>query len=231
MKKLVYLLLAFMAISCSQSNEDRIKAAFMEYAKNNLDDPSQLDEIVSIDSLDTISSFIFKEAIRIKHEVYKMEDSICDSLDSIIHLYFRDEKYKPKLRYIHGLRDAFGESLEIQSYLIDVLDNLYDHPDSALKKIMAHKDTVIYEQKLTYRLKQKDGLKLHSCYVYSDTLYNNIIFSKTHLRTEDSPFVDLIQQAEDYKEQFEPLFMTISMKEKSNRKILGLLERELGEYK
>lgn len=230
MKKLVYLFIALFAIGCSQSNEDKVKTAFKEYVKSNFDDPSTFKEIVSIDSLDTISTIKFKVMERDMFNIRKDLVEYCDSTDSLIMKYFHDKRFQPKLRHINGLKELFKDKLELQEIYIDVLaKNLsFLRAEEDLEEIMSLKDTIFYQQRLTYRVKTTEGLKIKSCYVYTDTLYNDIQFKESKIRAYDVG--DVIREIDNFDEKYGPLFRLFELKIENERKILSLLEREFGKY-
>ena len=89
MKKILYIFYALCAISCTQSNEDKITSAFKEYVCNNFDDPSSLDEIVSIEVTDTVSKRGLIDIIDEYENLVEISSSVSKSLiDSLNNMAF-----------------------------------------------------------------------------------------------------------------------------------------------
>ena len=230
MRKIIYLFVALFAIGCSQSKEDKIKLAFKDYVKANFDDPSKFEEVVSIDSLDTISTRKFKDRGNEMFKIRKDFFEFCDSTDSIILMYFHDSRYLPKLRNISGLKDLFKDKIELHELYMDVLkkDLSFPQAEEDLEKILSLKDTIFYQQRLSYRIKTSEGLKLKTCYVYADTLFNNIQFKDSKIKAYDTS--DVIKGLMEFDETYGPLFRLFELKLDNNREILSLLEGEFGKY-
>ena len=206
MKKLICLFFALLIISCSQSNEDKIRSAFKEHVKTSFDDPSKFEEIVSIDSLDTISTIEIKKQYSDIMELRKQNYAMCDSFTTLIFKYTKDESIRPQLRKMDEFRDLYYNSIELQKYLVETMYKGLSLPaaEEDWKEILTHKDTVMYNQRITYRIKTNDGLKINSCYVYSDTLYNKIVFKDTKMKAYEVS--DIFREIDDLDEKYGILF-------------------------
>ena len=89
MKKVFIFLFSIIAIasSCSKTNEEKIKAAFTQYAENHLDDPSSL-EIVSIEIKDTIDMVkMLSDASNWHDSISNAKEKACDSLINLVNKY------------------------------------------------------------------------------------------------------------------------------------------------
>lgn len=226
MKKLLYLIVVISAISCTQTNEDKIKTAFQEYAQKNFDDPSQLEEIVSIDSLDTISTVEYKKTQKEIVDMVIQFSIIGDSLRDIRTKYFDDEKCRSRFSYIDGFKALLYDYAGIQGYYVDLLDKniSIDEAEKDMQKLMLMKDTIFYSSRLTYRIKTNEGMKLKTCYVYYDTLQNNIQFRNKRIGAYE--FSDIPKEIDDFNERYYDLFKVIRLKAESENKLLLLLRRE-----
>ena len=188
MKKLLYILLALCAISCTQSNEDKITSAFKEYVSNNFDDPSSLDEIVSVEVTDTVSKRGLIDII----DEYKQLSELSDSLgkciiDSVVQLSFVNgnlngsstQALKKAMR--NKEYNALTDKIEVLTIsLIDLANNF--NPDYYYEKLCDTKDTMVINYVLKYRTKTNGTKKINSIYVRTDSLLNKIEFYKN-----DSP--------------------------------------------
>lgn len=206
MKKLICLFFALLIISCSQSNEDKIRSAFKEHVKTSFDDPSKFEEIVSIDSLDTISTIEIKKQYSDIMELRKQKYAMCDSFTTLIFKYTKDESIRPQLRKMDEFRALYYKTIELQKYLVETMYKGLSLPaaEEDWKEILAHKDTVMYSQRISYRIKTNDGLKINSCYVYSDTLYNKIVFKDTRMKAYEVS--DIFREIDDLDEKYGILF-------------------------
>lgn len=228
MKKIIYLLFALFAMGCSQSNEDKIKLAFSDYVRETFDNPSEFEEIVTIDSLDTISTIQIKENQRILFKLRKGFFEYCDTTTDLIFKYCQDERYAPQIRYISELEELLREGLNLamleREFMIDGIN--FRQAEKDLEEIMSLKDTIFYQQRLTYRIKTNEELK--TCYIYSDTLYDNIQFMNSKIKAHDVG--DVIKEIDKFEETYGSFFKLFELKAENNRKTLSILEGKFGEY-
>jgi len=223
MKHLIYIFFALLIISCSQSNEDKIRAAFKEHVKTSFDDPSKFEEIVSIDSLDTISTIEIKKQYSDIMELRKQNYAMCDSFSTLILKYIKDESIRPQLRKMDGIRSLYYKKIELQNYLVETMYKGLSLPaaEEDWKEILTHKDTVMYNQRITYRIKTNDGLKMNTCYAYSDTLYNKIVFKDTRMKAYDVS--DILREIDDLDEKYGILFNIYEKKIEVDSQLLLML--------
>ena len=228
MRKIFYLFVVLCVISCTQSNEDKIKVAFKEYAISNFDDPSQLEEIVSIDSLDTISTIEVKKQFSELMEIRKRTKKLTDSIRAINNKFFNDKSLVPRIVSNYNFKDLLSKSIEWSEYEIYLLDHniSMEAAEKDWKDILSHKDTVFYQNRLKYRIKNNGELKLKTYYVYSDTLYNKINFKETKLKAYE--ISDIFKEIDDLNDKYHNLFEMNQQRGEIEIKILTLLRREFG---
>lgn len=184
MKKLLFILLcaSICLISCGSSNERKIKSAFKDYVSTHFDDPKNLDEIVSIDSCDTISIKGVQSLLKELKHTYdsinninrKQSNQISKSLDNpkvrgLIHRnpFLKEAMYK----YLDLSNDRMSlNSGDISIALYGggkILDSRYD-------KFMMLKSKTFIQYKIIARVTEKGEKQLKTYYAVSDTLFNNI---------------------------------------------------------
>ena len=226
MKKLLYFIVVISAISCTQSNEDKIKTAFLEYAQKSLDDPSQFEEIVSVDSLDTISTIEYKKIQQRIFDIYKEYTYISDSLYNISQKYIDDKQCSSRFIYITGLKETWGDIIRLLGYDMELSDNniSFDVAEKDLQELMQMKDTIFYSSRLTYRIRTNEGLKLRTCYVYYDSLQNNIQFREKRIGAYE--FSDVPKEIDEFNERYHDLFEVTKLRAESEKKMLFLLRKE-----
>ena len=196
MKNLVCLFLTLLIISCSQSNEDKIRAAFKEHVKTSFDDPSNY--------------------------------AMCDSFSTLILKYIKDESIRPQLRKMDKIRSLYYKKIELQNYLVETMYKGLSLPaaEEDWKEILTHKDTVMYNQRITYRIKTNDGLKMNTCYAYSDTLYNKIVFKDTRMKAYDVS--DILREIDELDEKYGLLFNIYEKKIEVDSQLLMMLRSNFG---
>lgn len=188
MKKILYLFVLVSLVlfaSCSKSNEDKIAAAFEDYASNNFDDPSTL-EIVSIDIKDTID---FK---KILDEMDQMRDSTSKAMnaktDELLSLC---NKYGRKLNYVPGFREQWADYMNLlednQTSRLSDLTLILSESDSKVDSL-TQEDRLI-ESTVKYRVKESGELKLKSLNVYSDLGLKAILYAEEHEVPEKYMFI------------------------------------------
>jgi len=221
----------FTACTQTQTKEDKIKVAFDDYAYQNFDDPSTVEEIVSIDSLDTISTAVLKQLIMDIYAENKELQNLCSTKDSLVQLYISDDRYKYMV-FIKGMRSALYTHIQLLEQDNELIMNgvTFEAAEDDLEEIKNIPDTIFYEQRLSYRIKTKDGLKLERCYVYSDTSYNHIQISSNRIKASDRPIEDLYNKINEFQLKYEPLFSLNLQKVKNATEILSMLRSEYGEY-
>lgn len=198
MKKVLFFCLLVSIVSCKQTKEEKLWDAFLEYAKNNIDDPTGC-EFVSIDSVEMLSTLDAKRQLTDMYNIYSLMTKKKDSLSSVLlnnYLQTTDESNpnyikleKVKLNNDKEFSELFrkyekhiDESLEFskQSLAYGLMkDTIHSYYlEGEYKGIMQSKDTTFYSYVLSYRTKDNIGKHLHKIYVISDTLYNGFSFSK-----------------------------------------------------
>ncbi len=229
MRRLIYVFVILCIVGCVQSNEDKIRTAFSEYVKNNFDDPSQFKEIVSIDSLDTISTIKIKELFNELIITRKRTYEIGDSIEKINFKYINDDKLKSQLGQSSEFMALAQKVIELNEYYIYLSDKNLSMIDAEAewKEIQSHKDTVFYNQRLTYRVNYNDGLKLKTCFVYFDTLYNNITFRDNRIKAYEAS--EITKEIDEFDEKYEPLFELNSERVKTAIQMHNVLRRMFGD--
>ena len=227
MKKLFYLVVLLCAMGCSQSKEDKIETAFKEYANTHFDEPASFKEIVSIDSLDTISTLDLKRTAKDRFLLFQEKYSVyCDSTNKLIGGYLKDKRNWQILKSLfksNMIKERFKEHVELLELYAEVLDEGLSIPvaEEKLNSIMSLKDTVFFQQKLSYRITTKKGPKLKTCYLCSDTLYNNISFREEKVKTNE---IDIAVQIIKFEETFGPLFKVLELIANNNKELLSFLK-------
>lgn len=182
MKKLVYVLLAFILIACSQSNEARIESAFMEYAENNFDDPTSIMKVVSVDIKDTIDILnMAKEVKAWDDSLDNVKNSNADSIIQLVNLYGKKLSGSMEFkqlwsRYLDELEKSKDNLLATAYRLLAI--NEKKSIDSLLKSEMPK--TISFDVK--YRMKVNGQPKLNVLSGYSDLSLSNIIFQNSSVK-------------------------------------------------
>ena len=79
MKKVLFFCLLISIVSCKQTKEEKLWDAFLEYAKNNIDDPTGC-EFVSVDSVEMLSTLDAKRQLTDMYNIYSLMTKKKDSL-------------------------------------------------------------------------------------------------------------------------------------------------------
>ena len=174
--------------SCSNYTPDerRVKTAFMDYVKNDFDDPKSLKEIVSIEPSDTVSlqEFIAKvqSSFAIDEQLYKTSDSISKARLIVIHelgLLIRKGKVDRETK--EEITELFMEAvncikvppLSLEYWLKDQIDTMkYEAPK--------------YGYIIKFRQKYNGEIKLKQCHFYIDSLTRDVITNLDKLPTAHS---------------------------------------------
>lgn len=171
-------LLVINLVSCEQSHEAKIKAAFESYIQKNFDDPSSFVEVVSIDTNDTISTKQLKNLYRTLFErsdsLSKLKNRLNDTI--LLYTYKNMQRLRTNNDFIEALsnyRDALQHVTDFSKMMMDprlTKDCLV--PD----QFDEMRDTLIYSSIIKYRVKKSGNLKLESIEVYYDSDCKNISF-------------------------------------------------------
>ncbi len=234
--KQYFILIATLLIACAsctqtRTKEDKIKEAFDDYVYKNFDDPSAVEGIVSIDSLETISTAVYKQFIIEIYAENKKLQNLCNTKDSLVQLYVEDERYKYMV-FIKGMYSALSSSVQLLEQHSELIKNkvTFEAAENDLEEINNLPDTTFYELLLSYRIKTKDGLKLERCYVYSDTSYNHVQILPSRLKAGDPPIDNLYNKINEFQIKYEPLFNLYQERLKIETEMLSMLRSEYGEY-
>ena len=179
MKKVFIFLFSIIAIasSCSKTNEEKIKAAFTQYAENHLDDPSSL-EIVSIEIKDTIDMVkMLSDASNGHDSISNAKEKACDSLINLVNKYGRGLNNLPNFsnkwaEYMNLLESGLGRSFGNAINILSDLDS-YTSPD----RINDEEGMKLITSKVKYRTKENGSLKLKELDVYSSLDYEKIEYT------------------------------------------------------
>lgn len=169
MKKVLLVFVSIIAIlsSCSKTNEDKVKASFINYAETHLDDPSSL-EVVSIEIIDTIDMVkTLIDASNMHDSLSKAKDLACDSL------MFNVNKYGSRLNNLPGFRTKWVEYMDLlegdKNRLLGNAAVFLSTPDSYTSpdKIKDEDGMKLIASKVKYRTKENGSLKLKELEAYS----------------------------------------------------------------
>lgn len=176
---LLFSVLAIFFVSCADNSpKGKIEKAFREYVKKNFDDPKSLEEITSVDVIDTINIHDFISDIGKLIMICEKKDSVCEETYSMITnavssiRNFRSnnrvsEKYSKYIDDVNKRRNTFIWKINKKEG--------YTYKDNFQNMIRntSESDTIILCSEIKYRIKEESGVKLKSIYALHDTLYNN----------------------------------------------------------
>ena len=183
MKKVLFFCLLISIVSCKQTKEEKLWDAFLEYAKNNIDDPTGC-EFVSVDSVEMLSTLDAKRQLT---DMSVLLNNYLQTTDESNPNYIKLEKVKLNndkefTELFRKYKKQIDESIEFlkQSFAYGLMkDTIHSYYlEGEYNGIMQSKDTTFYSYVLSYRTKDNIGKHLHRVYVISDTLYNGFSFSK-----------------------------------------------------
>lgn len=222
-------------ISCGNSNERKIKSAFKDYVSAHFDDPKNLDEIVSIDSCDTISIKGVQSLLKELKHAYdsinnidrKQSNQISKSLDN------------PKVRgLIHRnpfLKEAMYKSLDLSNERMslnsgdiskflygggEILDNRYD-------KFIRLKSKTFIQYKIIARIIEKGEKQLKTYYAVSDTLFNNIEIRNKGVQTEEVLSDDNFMEFSDISDEYMARIKNAKELVECQKTILDIIKKEI----
>jgi hypothetical protein len=197
MKKVLFFCLLISIVSCKQTNEDKVWDAFLEYAKNNIDDPTGC-EFVSVDSIEMLSTTDAKRQLTDMYNIYRLMTKKKDSLFSVLFNNYlqtedennpnfiklekvnlnNDKEFIELYRKIHQQTNQRIEFIKSTLVYAQKRDSIHSYNiEREYNGIMQSKDTTFYLQVLSYRTQDNIGKHLNKIYVTSDTLFNVSTFS------------------------------------------------------
>lgn len=229
MNKIVSLLICLFFCSCSQSINDKILSSFEKYAQDHFDDPSKIQEIIGVDSVDTCSTYYFKDMARKRMELYLWTAGISDSTDNMIKDY--SKRYSNRFGEVNGLLPLWIKKIELAKIAIDLAEKglVPSFAKKEFDNILEMKDTILYEYKILYRIKEKDGLKMCNYFAYSDSLNSNILFQENRMPINKSPFYDLLKQIDEFHAKYQPSYNYFNINVENNTKIINSFRLTFGE--
>lgn len=201
MRKLFYriplfVLVAFLTYSCTQSKDEGIIDKFKNYVAANFDDPNSLKEIIEVKTGDTITYNTFVDIVS---SIYQA-DTILREIDSLASIKVegmfavlkRDvERYndydKARIRLI--FKDLMELGKEEREWLTNdyvELAYLKTDLDSALKKL---DNIYIRTYEIKTRINSNGALKLKSYYALEDNVTKDILFLDHEPNIDDFPQV------------------------------------------
>ncbi len=202
MKKILGILAAFVLLAaCTESKEERIIEAFKGYVQNNFDNPDEIEEILSVNPVDTLSKKHIVEIVEISRNAAHLSDSITAIIqDSLFSQTFiggdvrnqptkaarkvmRNEDYKLAVRMISDIASEF-----LGNY-----DNFDE--DQHYNNLINAKDTFILCYELKYRIKSNGTLKMKSIQAHSDSLINNVVFRNKDITLKEIGISDISENA------------------------------------
>lgn len=249
MKKVYFFCLLITMVSCKQTNENKnektkenvIWDAFLEYANNNIDDPSSC-EFVSIDSLEMLSTIDTKRELTEIYDIYRSMSNMDDSLSSVLlNNYLNPNSIKLKKLRINKDKEFVGlfrkyhkkvkesKNFSEQSLYYALMDDTIHSYCIELEYdgIMQSKDTTFYSQVLSYRTTDNTGKHLNKIYVISDTLYNVSTFSKNK-EAYPNEYTELLVNALYFTAKYKTVFDMENEKVETMRAMIYILETRYG---
>jgi len=195
-KQFLLILLPIVLLSCNNSNEDKINEGFSDYVNKNFDNPDNIENIVDIKCIDTLS---WKNLIKCSRLVID-NFYLIDSLNSISDNIFKNQVCKEIASLSQRKRNTtFTDFLEYYEFC-DGYDNFWlnkvipfhECTITDMEKLIKLKDNsniyyLLY--KIKYRIKRDKNTKyLKTCYCYVD---NNgcLEFRNTEI-LEEMPITD-----------------------------------------
>lgn len=236
MKNIIFILCASMClISCVDQNKRKVKAAFKDYVSTHFDGSKNLDEIVSVDSCDTIT---IKEAQSLLKELKQTYDSI-----NKINRKQSDQISKswenPKL---HGLthrnpffKEVMYKSLDLSKEAISlgsddisaILNGFGETLRSRYNKFMTLKGKTFLQYKITARVTEKGKKHLKTYYAVSDTLFNNIEIRKEGVQTDEILSIDDFINFSEISEEYIARIKNAKKLIECNKTILDIIKKEI----
>lgn len=202
MKKWLLFICVVVTVSCgTQSSDDKIKEAFSEYANQNFDDPSKVNEVVSITYGDTLTNKSFADMVS---ELSVMSDSLeslyknlSDKANSLAN------QHGSKVRYNQSFREDWMEYEESLKNSIEkrwvfvsaIMSN--DFIPITKDSILNYKDFALLDFTLKYRIKENEGLKLKVIQGNIDLKTSNIYIGEPE-NTELLSFLKGVNQTIGY---------------------------------
>lgn len=190
MNKLFFICAVLLFFSCgTSSTDDKIKEAFSEYANQNFDDPSKVNEIVGITYGDTLTNKSFADMVS---ELSVMSDSLenlnkrfTDKANSLANRYGNKFRHNPSFRsdwieYEESLKNSFEKRYVFVAAIISN-DFLPIPKDS----ILNYQDFALLDFTIKYRMSENDGLKLKD-------IRGNIDLKSSNIYIGDSGNTDLL---------------------------------------
>lgn len=196
---IMVLLLCFFG-GCKPSIENQIEDEFMDYVQNTFDDPSSLQEIVSILPKDTAK---LQEMFAMLKETLKNDSLISSPLSSRSYqemlMRMKTASYSERKKYQKEGKVFLNDKIEIATFCIKYMDEF----ENIKKSIIAHIDSTtltdkdfIYTYEVKVRIKEKDEKKLLSYYAIFNA-DNNIRIQDHELKIEEVPILKSVDDKID----------------------------------
>lgn len=238
MRKIIFILCAsFICLSCfaDNSSERKIKSAFKNYVSTHFDDPKNFEEIVSIDSCDTISIKGVQSLLKELKQTYyslnktnrKQSDQISKALKNpkLHGLTHRNPIFKEAM-YKH--LDLLNEAMSLGSDDISaILNGVGETLRSRYNKFMMLKGKTFLQYKITARVIEKGEKHLKTYYAVSDTLFNNIEIRNEGVQTEEILGTDDFTEFSDIYDKYMARIKNFKKLIECNKTILDIIKKEI----
>lgn len=232
MKKCLFLsvMTLFVLFSCTQTKEDKIRNEFKNYVSSNFDDPNSLEEILSIEPIDTITYESIRNGVIALHGIDSLtnsSDTIEKEQSEIILSKIRAHKYNPY--YKEELMSMVLRKAELSRALISWIDDygfallnaMSDSTDNSLNRL---KGLNICQYKLKARIKEKDGLKLREYYALEDSVGFRFFDNKPTFNDYSEGTAEFYKVAREYEDIMTIRKNIINEKLEVNQKMLRILD-------
>lgn len=194
--QLLLILLSIVLLSCNNSNEDKINKGFSDYVNKNFDNPDNIENIVDIKCIDTLS---WKNQISCSRLALK-NYYLIDSINSMSNNVYKNEVYRDLVSLSQRKRNAvfvdFMEYIDCcrtyDKFLLDKVIPFHENTITDMEKLIKLKDTcnvycLLY--KIKYRIKTDKNTKyLKTCYCYVHN--NGCLDFKNEQSLENMPYLD-----------------------------------------
>ena len=168
----VIVLLAFS--SCIQSKEDEVSKEFKNYVNSNFDNPKNLEEIVSVEQIDSINFEQFCKVVNNLHKLASLADT-CRRIeeDQTSNIIAKIKAHKYASFYSDDVRFWLIYNVKLTDELISCMTNYGDKEknlsDSIDNLLLRLDGLSILQFKIKVRVKERGILKLKNYYALEDS--------------------------------------------------------------
>ena len=169
MKRLFCIFIPIFLLTACRSREQKVTAAVDRYVAQTFKQPGQFNKVEGISKPDTMATVKRKVVLQQLHQQY-------DSLRSIVFLQHRriDADAQLKAEYT-GM---------VNEYAAFLMDQHYDF-EGTYRRLMAQKDSVMYEVVVAYSMKNSGKSNLRECYAYYNEQTGNYDVSANRRQLAD----------------------------------------------